>query len=121
LTPYKGVSIDIPFLSPPDFKQKTVFLAAFKAVDAKFTFATRAVFMDFKPFHRQTSLPIPISNFKTLNQVQGQGGRFNYMNIFNFSSVEPLDPTQKLGLKEGFDTTSATNNVKHPIFSKVIS
>ena len=121
LTPYKGLSTDIPCLSPPDFKQKTVFLSALKAVDATFTFATRAVFTDFKPRHCQTSLPIPISNFKTLNQVQGQGERFNYMNISNISNVESLGSTQKSGLKEGFDTTSANNNVKHPIFSKVIS
>ena len=57
LTPYKGLLIDFPFLSPPDFKQKTVFLAALKAVNAKFTFATRAVFMDFKPVHSRIHFP----------------------------------------------------------------
>ena len=90
LTPYKGLSTDIPFLSPPDFKQKTVFLAALKAVDATFIFTTRAVFTDFKPRHCQTSLPIPISNFKTLNQVQGQGERIKCGNIFNILSIKPL-------------------------------
>jgi len=62
LTRYKGLSTDIPFLSTPNFKQKTVFFAAFKAVDATFTFTTRAVFTDFKPLHRNSSLPIPTNN-----------------------------------------------------------
>ena len=57
LTRYKGLSIDIPLFNIPDFKQKTVFLAALKAVDAKFTFTARAVFTDSKPLHRQTITP----------------------------------------------------------------
>jgi hypothetical protein len=52
------VSIDISFLSFPAFKQKTVFLAALKAVGAIFTFTTRAVFTDFKPLHRHAPLHI---------------------------------------------------------------
>jgi hypothetical protein len=28
------------------------------------------------------------------------------MNIFNISSIEPLGPTQELGLRGGFETTS---------------
>ena len=31
---------------------------------------------------------------------------FNHRNIFNISSIESLGPTQKLGLRGGFETTS---------------
>ena len=56
------VSIGITFFSLPAFKQKTIFLAALKAVDAIFTFTTRAVFTGFKPLHSQTSLHIITNN-----------------------------------------------------------
>jgi hypothetical protein len=52
-----GFDIDVPLFNNPAFKQKTVFLAAFKAVDARFTFTTRAVFTDFKPLHSRIHFP----------------------------------------------------------------
>jgi len=56
------------------------------------------------------------SGFKTFNQVQSPplkaGGikrrteGFKRRNIFNISSIEFLGPTQDLGLRGGFETTS---------------
>jgi hypothetical protein len=56
------------------------------------------------------------SGFKTFNQVQSQGGPMDSnapikkigtsIHIFNISSIESLGPTQELGLRGGFETTS---------------
>jgi hypothetical protein len=35
-----------------------------------------------------------------------RGGGFKRRNIFNISSIESLGPTQELGLRGGFETTS---------------
>jgi hypothetical protein len=60
--------------------------------------------------------PADRSGFKTFNQVQSpplklsgikrRSEGFNRRNIFNISSIEPLGPTQELGLRGGFETTS---------------
>jgi hypothetical protein len=34
---------------------------------------------------------------------------FKHRNIFNISSIESLGPTQELGLRGGFETTSTLN------------
>jgi hypothetical protein len=44
--------------------------------------------------------------FKNFNQLQRRGEGFKRRNICNISSIESLGPTQRLGLRGGFETTS---------------
>jgi len=59
-----------------------------------------------------------ISNQKWFQNLQSgsksrRGDGFKRRNIFNISSIESLGPTQKLGLKGGFEATSNNSSEDH--------
>jgi hypothetical protein len=54
----------------------------------------------FKTFNQVQSPPLKAGGIKRRNQG------FKHRNIFNISSIESLGPTQELGLRAGFETTS---------------
>jgi hypothetical protein len=59
-----------------------------------------------------------ITGFKTFNQVQGQGGAGPSTAgiYFNISRIEGPAPTQRLGLRGGFETSS--NIIRHRVDNK---